>query len=259
MIENADVLLDQPAPVDDGEPSHEVFAPIAPTVPLRSGEPYARNELLQELFAATVAQHGSRCALKLLAPDAEHDRRTELTYWELSDRALQFAAMLRTMGIERGDRVVICLPRGLDQYMAILGILWAGAAYVPVDWAYPQDRIDFIIEDSGACLVVTDSERAAAMPGLIFAIDTALGDLAAQPFTPIGRALTGAEPGDLAYIIYTSGTTGRPKGVMITHANACHLVRSECAILGLEPEAGLAFAGFCELGTQRLATADSEP
>ncbi|MFX8778084.1 AMP-binding protein, partial [Acinetobacter baumannii] len=93
----------------------------------------------------------------------------------------QFAAMLRDMGIERGDRVVICLPRGLDQYMAILGILWAGATYVPVDWAYPQDRIDFIIEDSGACLVVTESERAAAMPVLTLAIDARLGDLAAQP------------------------------------------------------------------------------
>lgn len=238
-----DAVSDQPALPDDGGPSREVFAAIAPTVPLRSGEPYARDELLHELFAATVAQHGSRAALKLLAPDAEYDRRTELTYWELSDRALQFAAMLRTMGIERGDRVVICLPRGLDQYMAILGILWAGAAYVPVDWAYPQDRIDFIIEDSGACLVVTDAERAGAMAVLTFAIDTALGDLAAQPFTPIGRALTGAEPTDLAYIIYTSGTTGRPKGVMITHANACHLVRSECAILGLEPDDKV-FGGF---------------
>lgn len=238
-----DEVADRTASPDAGPAAREVFAPIAPTVPLRSDEPYARDELLQELFAATVAQHGSRRALKLLAPDAEYDRRTELTYWELSDRALQFAGVLRSMGIERGDRVVICLPRGLDQYMAILGVLWAGAAYVPVDCAYPQDRIDFIIEDSGACMVVTDSERASAMPVLTFAVDTALGDLAAQPVTSIGRALTGADPADLAYIIYTSGTTGRPKGVMITHANACHLVRSECAILGLTPEDKV-FGGF---------------
>ena len=238
-----EAVSDQPALPGDGEPSREVFAAIAPTAPLRSGEPYARDELLQELFAATVALHGSRPALKLLAPDAEYDRRTALTYWDLSDRALQFASMLRSMGVERGDRVVICLPRGLDQYMAILGILWAGAAYVPVDWAYPQDRIDFIIGDSGACLVVTDSERAAAMPVLTFVVDTVLGDLAAQPIAPLARSETGADPSDLAYIIYTSGTTGRPKGVMITHANACHLVRSECAILGLEPDDKV-FGGF---------------
>ncbi|WP_010545307.1 Pls/PosA family non-ribosomal peptide synthetase [Sphingomonas elodea] len=231
--------IDDPA----SEPVQTVFASIAPSPALREEEPYARDELLHELFEATARQHGWRCAVRLLGDDPESSRRTALSYVELRDRALRFARQLREMGVRRGDRVVLCLPRGIDQYMAILGVLWAGACYVPVDWTYPQDRIDFIVEDSGAVLVVTESARAAEMTARVLAVDTALGDLAAREALPLPRAETGSTPDDLAYIIYTSGTTGRPKGVMITHRNAAHLVRSECAILALDPEDKV-FGGF---------------
>ncbi|MES2057184.1 MAG: Pls/PosA family non-ribosomal peptide synthetase [Pseudomonadota bacterium] len=220
-----------------------LFAPIAPAPALREDEPYARDELLHEIFDATCRERASRDALRLLGFDPENSRRSTLTYDELRYRALRFAQQLRTMGIARGDRVVICLPRGLDQYMAILGTLWVGACYVPVDWSYPQDRIDYIAGDSGAALIVTESERAAAMTAPVLAVDTMLGDLASQDAKPISRAETGAQSEDLAYIIYTSGTTGRPKGVMITHRNACHLVRSESAILALMPDDKV-FGGF---------------
>jgi non-ribosomal peptide synthetase-like protein len=225
------------------EDNPTVFAPIAPTPALREDEPYARDELLQEIFDAACRQHPLRCAVRLLGDDPENSRKTSLTYLELRDRSLRFARQLRAMGVSRGDRVVICLPRGLDQYMAILGTLRAGACYVPVDWTYPQDRIDYIAEDSGAVLVITENERAEAMPIRALAIDMALGDLAAHEPLPLERAETGADPDDLAYIIYTSGTTGRPKGVMISQRNACHLVRSECAILALDPEDKV-FGGF---------------
>ncbi|WP_022677887.1 Pls/PosA family non-ribosomal peptide synthetase [Novosphingobium sp. B-7] len=220
-----------------------VFAPIAPTPALREDEPYARDELLHEIFEASYLLHTARCAVRKLGNDPESSRKTELTYAELRRRALRFARQLRAMGIKRDDRVVICLPRSLDQYMAILGVLWAGGCYVPVDWTYPQDRIDYIVEDSQAVLVVTESERAGAMAVATLVVDEALGDLAALDAVGIERAETGATPHDLAYIIYTSGTTGRPKGVMITHANACHLVRSESAILALSPEDKV-FGGF---------------
>jgi non-ribosomal peptide synthetase-like protein len=210
---------------------------------VREGAPYARDELLHELFDACAVQFGGACAVRMLAEDPESSRRSCLSYAELRDRALRLAAHLRSMGIGRGDRVVLCLPRGLDQYMAILGTLWAGAAYVPVDWGYPQERIDYIADDSGAKLTLTYAERAEAMPGRTLALDAELGDLAAEPATPLGRADTGVTPDDLAYIIYTSGTTGRPKGVMIRHRNACHLVRSEAAFLALEPQDKV-FGGF---------------
>ncbi|WP_062221632.1 Pls/PosA family non-ribosomal peptide synthetase [Aureimonas sp. D3] len=220
-----------------------IFAPIAPTPPMRDGEPYARDEMLHEMFEASALAHPGRCALRLLVEDPDTHRRVSLSYSELRDRAIRFAHHLRAMGVKRGDRVVICLPRGLDQYMAILGTLWAGACYVPVDWTYPQDRIDFIADDSRAVLIVTGEERAGDMIRPTLSVDQQLGELAAEPAGPMDRAETDAQPDDLAYIIYTSGTTGRPKGVMISHANACHLVRSESAILALSEEDRV-FGGF---------------
>jgi len=198
-----------------------IHASIAPAPALRPDRPYARDELLHELFDATCRDRGWTTALKLIGADEEFGRSTEWTY----------------------DMLAQCLPRGLDQYMAILGVLRAGAAYVPVDWGYPQDRIAYIIEDSGAALTITTSARAGEIPGRTLCLDAELGDLAAEPPLPMGRTVTESDPHDLAYIIYTSGTTGRPKGVMITHANACHLVRSESAILALEP-GDIVFGGF---------------
>ena len=231
------------APRADDVPAPTAFAPIAPTPALRDDAPYARDELLHEIFDAAAAAFGPRCAIRLIGDDPEHSRRTALSYAELRERALRFARQLRAMGVKRGDKVVLCLPRGLDQYMAILGTLWAGACYVPVDWTYPQDRIDYIAQDSGAVLIVTESERADAMPVRTLVLDRKLGDLAAREPLPIGRDESGAAPDDLAYIIYTSGTTGRPKGVAITHRNACHLVRSESAILALDGDDRV-FGGF---------------
>ncbi len=233
--------------MEDVRPSEDmtvtVMSPIAPAPALRPAEPYARDELLHELFDATCRDHGPATALELIGASEEYGRSTEWTYDALGRRSLALAHRLRAMGIGRGDRVVLFLPRGLDQYMAILGVLRAGAAYVPVDWGYPQDRIDYIVEDSGAALTLTVSTRAGSCAGRTLAIDAMLGDLAAEPAAALTRADTGAAPSDLAYIIYTSGTTGRPKGVMITHANACHLVRAESAILALEP-ADVVFGGF---------------
>jgi len=231
---------DSRVPAADGstlEPS------IAPIPALRPEEPYLRDELLHELFDAKAQQFADRCALRLVGFGAEYDRRTSLTYAELRERSLRLAHQLRTMGIGRGDRVLICLPRGLDQYMAILGILWAGAAYVPVDWGYPKDRIDFIAEDCGARLILTFHERAGEMATETLVLDDALGDVAAESAAPLTREETGATPDDIAYIIYTSGTTGRPKGVMIRHSNACHLVRSESAVIALEPS-DICYGGF---------------
>lgn len=220
-----------------------IHASIAPAPALRPGRPYARDELLHELFDATVRDHGAAVAAKLVGAGEEYSRPTSWTYDMLARRSLSMAHRLRALGVGKGDRVVLCLPRGLDQYMAILGVLRAGAAYVPVDWGYPQDRIAYIIEDSGAALTITTSARAGEIPGRTLCLDAELGDLAAEPAAPLGRDVTGSDPQDLAYIIYTSGTTGRPKGVMITHANACHLVRSESAILALEPS-DVVFGGF---------------
>jgi non-ribosomal peptide synthetase-like protein len=212
--------------------------------PISSGvTPYAvpdfmRDELLHEMFAETAARTPSAWALSLAEPDPDSGRRDRLTYGELRQRASQFARHLRQRGVTRGDRVVICLPRGFDQYMTVLGVLEAGAAYVPVDWGYPADRVSYIAEECAASVLVTTSAREAEFTGgpQKIVIDDEIGDIAAQDAIPLTRADTGSEPGDLAYLIYTSGSTGRPKGVMLTHRNVCSQVRSESSILGTTAE-----------------------
>ncbi len=211
----------------------------APFADADYAQPLARDELLHEIFAATAAQHGERIAIRLAEPDPDTTRRTELSYFELRARASQFARYLLGVGVRRGDRVVICLPRGLDQYMALLGVMEAGAAYVPVDWSTPQERVDYITAESEAFAVVTTMERAAAFPQAVpnlIPVDASLGDIAALSSQPVGRADTGATPEDIAYLIYTSGSTGRPKGVMIRHRNIAFQIRSEASILGTTPQ-----------------------
>ena len=221
-------------------------APIALNPALAPAEPYARDELLHEIFAASAERHALRPAVRLADLDPELDRQACWTYAQLRARAAQFARHLRARGLGRGDRVVLCLPRGLDAYMAILGVLEAGAAYVPIDWTFPQDRADFVADDAAVRAVVTLAERApafAAEARVVIALDDELGDIAAQPPTPLTRDETGASPEDEAYIIYTSGSTGRPKGVRILQRNACHLVRSESAVLDLNADDRV-FGGF---------------
>ena len=214
----------------------DALAPIAPFTPPYDTTPYARDELLHEVFAATAAEHPHSLALRLATPDPDATRRSQLTYAELRCRAAQFARYLVGRGVRRGDRVVICLPRGLDQYMSLLGVLEAGAAYVPVDWATPQERVDYIATESEAHAVITTTARAddfaSGLPNVI-GVDGAIGDIAALPTDPLTRADTGAEPQDAAYLIYTSGSTGRPKGVVIRHSNVCFQIRSEASILGV--------------------------
>ena len=219
--------------------------PIAPAPEPYPAAPYQRGELLHELFRQSAQRWPTKIAVRLAEPDPETSRRSELTYEELRQRASRFARLLRAKGVERGDRVVICLPRGLDQYMAVLGVLEAGAAYVPVDWAIPQERADYITGECAARAVITTTERAEAFAGSAVAVVDVLaelGDIAAQDGTPITRAETGADPDDLAYLIYTSGSTGRPKGVMITHANVAYQVRAEASILGVV-DTDVVFAG----------------
>ena len=207
---------------------------ILPAAAPFPAEPYVRDELLHEMFAATAGAAPDRIALRLADPDASSGRRATLSYGELARRAAQLAHFLRSRGVGRGGRVVICLPRGLDQFVAVLGVLQLGAAYVPVDWSFPADRVDFIASDSDASVVLTTQERLGdfAHPAVV-PLDDRLGEIATGDAWPFTRASTGATPDDLAYIIYTSGTTGRPKGVAVRHRNITHLVRAESAILGL--------------------------
>jgi non-ribosomal peptide synthetase-like protein len=219
-------------------PSRTIPPIPAPAGPY-PGDAFIRDEMLYEVFAETAARYPDRIAVRLAEDNPETARRRQLTYAQLRERASQFARYLCSRGVRRGDRVVICLPRGIDQYMAVLGVLEAGAAYVPVDWYVPQERVDYIAAESESYAVVTTGERAPAFPDTIqavIAVDWVLGDIAAHDSSPMRREAIGATPDDAAYLIYTSGSTGRPKGVVLRHRNVCFQIRSEATILGVTAE-----------------------
>jgi amino acid adenylation domain-containing protein len=144
------------------------------------------------------------------------DERERLTYGELTDRARRVAGSLRAQGVEPGAAVAVLLPRSAAAAAAYLGVLDAGAAYVPLDPGHPAERIRRAIEDAGAEVVLTRLGMEGKLPGGVRAIDL---DIAAggEPLEP------SAGPEDLAYVMYTSGSTGEPKGVEVTHRNVARL------------------------------------
>ncbi|MDP6799043.1 MAG: amino acid adenylation domain-containing protein [SAR202 cluster bacterium] len=157
---------------------------------------------------------------------AERDGQS-FTYRKLNERADQLAGWLRGRGIETGDLVGLYMDRSVDVVVSILAILKAGAAYVPLDPMYPDERVAFMIQDAQIGHLVT---RAGQADGLDLGASVQVVDLDRDAASirqySGGNSKSGAGPGDPAYVIYTSGSTGRPKGVIVTHANATRLFRS---------------------------------
>ena len=148
-----------------------------------------------------------------------------LTYGELNQKANQLAKKLRRGAAIKNDSIVaVILDRSTEMIIAALGILKAGGAYLPVDPEYPQERIDFTLEDSGVKVLLTQKDL---KDKIQFKYDTlALDDESAYE-TDGSNPEAINRPQDLAYIIYTSGTTGRPKGVMVEHKNVVRLLFNE--------------------------------
>ncbi|GHE34638.1 non-ribosomal peptide synthetase [Streptomyces capitiformicae] len=143
-----------------------------------------------------------------------------LTYQELNAQANQLSRLLAARGVTPGNLVAVCASRSIDTVVTLLAIWKAGAAYVPVDPDYPDDRLTFMLSDAGAVLLTTQEQhrermaRISAVPQLV--VDLERQAVAAQDggdTEPLSR------PGDLAYVLYTSGSTGRPKGVQVTHGS----------------------------------------
>ena len=179
---------------------------------------WQKNSLVHELFEQQVERTPKALAVQY--------QGESLTYAELNAKANQLAHRLRAMTDESGAPVVgpdtlvaISVERSLEMVVGLLGILKAGAAYVPVDPEYPADRIAHILGDAGARLVLTQDTLKESLPvsgARILSLDDA-SLYADQPASNIPRALTGTTSSHLAYVIYTSGSTGQPKGVMNEH------------------------------------------
>jgi amino acid adenylation domain-containing protein len=160
-----------------------------------------------------------------------------LSYGELSIRAERLARRLRGLGVKPGDLVGQCLRRSPSLVVAALATFRAGCAYVAIDPEYPDERIRWMLDDSGAAAVVTDAPTAARLsaygdrPGVIV---EGGGDLRDGPFLDSGDPLPRPPVStDVAYVVYTSGSTGRPKGVMVEHASLANLVEWHRAAFAL--------------------------
>ncbi|MDR6977742.1 amino acid adenylation domain-containing protein/non-ribosomal peptide synthase protein (TIGR01720 family) [Streptomyces sp. 3330] len=164
---------------------------------------------LAAAFTAQAARTPDAAAVVL-------DDATTLTYAELDARAEALAARLRARGVGRERCVAVAVPRSAELMVALLGVLKAGAAYLPLDLDYPAERLAYMLADSGATTVVTTARDAGRLPT---AEDLDVIDGPAGPGADAATAgpVDPARPDDPAYLIYTSGSTGRPKGVVVTH------------------------------------------
>ncbi|MYU62909.1 non-ribosomal peptide synthetase, partial [Streptomyces sp. SID69] len=173
--------------------------------------------LVHERLAAQAAQTPD--AVALIAEDAT------LTHRELHERANRLAHHLIALGAGPGSLVGLSVERGSAMAVGLLGILRAGAAYVPLDPGFPADRLAYMLADSGARIVVGQSavrDRLPSGQGLRFVdLDAERDAIGRLPATPPRTAVTAA---DLAYVIYTSGSTGEPKGVAVEHRNVRHIL-----------------------------------
>jgi arthrofactin-type cyclic lipopeptide synthetase B len=198
-----------------------------------------RDTLLREFnttaadFPAGHTVHGAFEAQVERQPDAiavQQDGES-LTYQQLNQRANQLAHHLLQRGVQPDDRVAICCRRGPQMLVGLLGILKAGAGYVPIDPAYPAERIAYLLQDSAPVAVLAE----ASTRGLLGAVSTV--DLHGDSWqhhavsNPQPLALT---PAHLAYVIYTSGSTGQPKGVMVEHRTVENLVHWHGEAFGLD-------------------------
>ena len=196
----------------------------------RTAYPYPKEKSLVDLFEEQVDANPEKTAV-VYADD-------RMTYREVDQKANQLANFLLKQGIKKQDVVVLKVERSFNMIIGILGILKAGAAYLPVDPGYPQQRLLYMLENSKAKIVLTnDCGRQALFSGSsgrepdfkVFNLDSPeiWQESAERPRLQI-------EPSDLAYVIYTSGSTGLPKGVMIEHRAVNNFVHGVVEAVGLK-------------------------
>ncbi|MDQ1924826.1 non-ribosomal peptide synthetase [Massilia pseudoviolaceinigra] len=174
---------------------------------------------LAQCFSGQVCAHADMPAVE--------GASGQLSYRELDERSTLLARHLLARGLAPQSRVVHLLPRDIDAVVAMLAIFKAGACYVPVDPGYPAQRVQFILDDCQARLIITHSSLLATLAPHLQERALVIDTMPAP--TPSDQPLPSGARQDCAYLIYTSGSTGQPKGVQITHANALHSLAARVA------------------------------
>ncbi|WP_333416643.1 amino acid adenylation domain-containing protein [Microcoleus sp. MOSTC5] len=175
---------------------------------------YPKNKCVHQLFEEQAERNPDNIAVVF--------ESEQITYRELNDRANQLAHHLQNLGVQPQVVVGICLDRSLETIVGMLGILKAGAAYLPIDPATPADRKALMLEDARVQVLITQQRLAESLPKTqvnIVCIDTDIPAVSAS-YTPR------ASSDNLAYVIYTSGSTGTPKGVAIEHGQLLNYLHS---------------------------------
>ncbi|EPR10458.1 non-ribosomal peptide synthetase [Ruminiclostridium papyrosolvens] len=170
--------------------------------------------LIYELIEEQVEKTPNAIAVEL--------KGSYLTYRELNSRSNQLAWKIRKMGVQPNDIVCIMVKRSLQMFVALLGVLKAGAAFLPVDPDFPEERIVYMVEDSNAKVIISDAEmeyRFLSFKDKVICVDEP--DIYDHDTSNLNKV---AKASDLAYVIYTSGSTGKPKGVMIEHKSVVNLL-----------------------------------
>ncbi|HEY6661266.1 MAG TPA: amino acid adenylation domain-containing protein, partial [Pyrinomonadaceae bacterium] len=190
-----------------------------------------RREMLQEWNATRSEFPESQCVFELFAqqvertPDAiavsfENER---LTYAELDRRANQLAHYLRKHGVANETRVAIFIERSLEMIVALMGVLKAGGAYLPLETKHPKARVKYMLEDAQAQVILTQHKLVTSLPensATVISLDTDWRLIAAEPDEAPETTIV---PENLAYVIYTSGSTGTARGVMVQHRSLVNL------------------------------------
>ncbi len=197
-----------------------------------TGRDYEHDKCVHQWFEAQAARAPEATAVigRVHPSDGEIG---SIDYRTLNSRANQLARHLQSLGVGAGDRVGICMERCVDMLTGILGILKAGGAYVPLDPKYPQERMRFVLRDTQASVLLTQSSLRDDLSPLgvsLVCLDADWPSLAHHsPENPACQA----SADDPAYVIYTSGSTGEPKGVMITHASLWPHVQALQVVMGM--------------------------
>lgn len=178
---------------------------------------YPRDKCIHQIFEEQVERSPDEIAII-----AESQ---QLTYRQLNEQANQLACHLQRLGIQPNQPIGICIDRSLEMAVGLLGILKAGAGYLPLDPAYPQERLALMIEDAQVLVLLTSSTLVSSLPvhqAQVICLDTDWLMISQQSGADLNNLST---PGDLAYLIYTSGSTGKPKGVVMNHRPLVNLLQ----------------------------------
>lgn len=203
----------------------------------RTVAPFSQDACIHQLFEAQVDRAPEAVALVDLCDRAAGDRGVALTYQELERRANQVAHLLVGLGVGRETRVALYLERSASLIVALLGVLKAGCAFVVLDKEHPERRLSFILQDTGASVILTRGSMRAGLPetdARVVDLDVSLDAAASH------RPSATAGPSNLAYVLYTSGSTGEPNGVLIEHRGLVNSIEAHIRMMETGPDTRLA-------------------